>query len=180
MSRRPDAREKVLDAAELVLSEGGLTGMTLEHVAERAGVSKGGLLYHFPSKAKLVDGLFERLADLTEAAVEAAPSDPAGVVRWFIGTSIHPSEQETSLFRALSALLRSADDLETDRLRRLFEAYAAPVREVVADPVLFETVRLTGDGLFLSRMLGLSEPDPEVLERLMDELATRATRGARG
>lgn len=174
MSRPPEAREKVLDAVEQVLVERGLSGLTLESVAERAGVSKGGLLYHFPSKAKLVDGLFERLTELHATAVAGAPTDPAGAVRWFIRTSIRPADEETSLYRALTALLRSADDLETDRMRVLFDSYAEPVREAVADPVLFETVRLIGDGLFLSRVLGLSEPDADVLDRLVEQLAGRA------
>ena len=43
------ARERILDAAESVVIEQGVTGMTLDAVAARAKVSKGGLLYHFPS-----------------------------------------------------------------------------------------------------------------------------------
>lgn len=174
MSRRPQAREKVLDAVEVVLVERGPAGLTLEHVAERAGVSKGGLLYHFPSKAKLVDGLVDRLDDLVAEAVAGAPADAGGAVQWYLRTSIRPTAQETSLYRALTALLRSADDLETDRLRRIFDSYAEPVRAAIEDPVLFEEVRLVGDGLFLSGLLGLSEPDPEVLDRLVEQLAARA------
>ena len=175
MSRRPLAREKVLDAAEAVLTEQGLSALTLEHVAERAGVSKGGLLYHFPSKAKLVDGLFDRLSELVEAAVAAAPEDPGGVVRWFVVTSAWPAEAETHLYRALQAVLRSEDDLETDRLRVIFDAYAEPLRRAVGDPVLATTVRLVGDGLFLSQLVGLGPPEPQVLDALVEELVARAT-----
>ncbi|MEO2167455.1 MAG: TetR/AcrR family transcriptional regulator, partial [bacterium] len=51
-----DTRAKILDAAEDLILEAGATGLILDEVARRAGVSKGGLLYHFPSKADLVSG----------------------------------------------------------------------------------------------------------------------------
>ena len=44
---------------------------TLEQVAARAGVSKGGLLYHFRDKAALAEGLLERLGVLSEQDAEA-------------------------------------------------------------------------------------------------------------
>jgi AcrR family transcriptional regulator len=48
--------------------EEGVSGMTLEAVAREAGVSKGGLLYHFPSKEALIGGMIGRLIDRFEAA----------------------------------------------------------------------------------------------------------------
>ena len=165
----------MLDALELVLVEQGLAGLTLEHVAERAGVSKGGLLYHFPSKAKLVDGLFDRLDALLVRAVADAPTEPGEVVRWFVETSAWPSEEETNLYRALTAVLRSGDDLETDRLRRIFASYAEPVRRTVDDPVLVEAVRLVGDGLFLSRLLGFAPPERTVVDAMVEDFVARAT-----
>jgi len=171
---RPPARERLLDAVEVLLVERGTSGLTLDHVAERAGVSKGGLLYHFPSKAKLLDGLIDRLGDQVDSAVARAPSDPGEVVRWFISTSTLPSAQETSLYRALTAVLRSEDDLASDRLRRIFDEYASPVRAALSDPVLVETVRLIGDGLFLAQLLGLARPESDVLDALMEDLAERA------
>ena len=54
-----DTRAKILDAAEDLILESGSSGLVLDEVARRAGVSKGGLLYHFGSKAELVSGLIE-------------------------------------------------------------------------------------------------------------------------
>ena len=55
MPPAPAARERVLDAFESILVEHGERTATLDAVAESAGVSKGGLLYHFGSKQALVD-----------------------------------------------------------------------------------------------------------------------------
>lgn len=81
-------RERILDAFVDQLVEEGLASVTLERVAQRAGVSKGGLLYHFGNKPALVEGLAERLRALTDANLRAA--DSAGVVRVFLETSGTP------------------------------------------------------------------------------------------
>ncbi|ATU93157.1 TetR/AcrR family transcriptional regulator [Phyllobacterium zundukense] len=44
---------QILDAAEDVLLAHGITGLTLNAVAEQAGMTKGGLLYHFGTKNDL-------------------------------------------------------------------------------------------------------------------------------
>lgn len=58
--RRPSQRESVLDAAEAVVLADGAAHLTLDAVAERAGLSKGGLLYHFPTKELLLQAMVDR------------------------------------------------------------------------------------------------------------------------
>ena len=70
-------RQQLLDIAAEVVSEGGLHGLTLDAVAGRAGVSKGGLLHHFPSKQALLEGVCDALLEQTEAALwEIMEKDP--------------------------------------------------------------------------------------------------------
>jgi AcrR family transcriptional regulator len=64
-------RDELLDAAECLLEDHGAQGLTLAAVAERAGVSKGGLLYHFGSKDALIKGMIERLIAEFDALVAA-------------------------------------------------------------------------------------------------------------
>jgi AcrR family transcriptional regulator len=52
--------------------------VTLEAVAAEAGVSKGGLLYHFPTKDALLEALVQDWLDRFEADVEAE----AGELGW--------------------------------------------------------------------------------------------------
>jgi AcrR family transcriptional regulator len=54
-------RDELLDAAERLLAGQGAQALTLAAVAEEAGVSKGGLLYHFSNKDALIHGMIERL-----------------------------------------------------------------------------------------------------------------------
>lgn len=49
-------RARLLSAADQIAAESGAAGVSLDAVAARAGVSKGGLLYHFPTKVALLAG----------------------------------------------------------------------------------------------------------------------------
>jgi len=77
MPRPPAARAAALDAADALLAEEGIAAFTLEAVADRAGISKGGLLYHFPTKEALVAGLMRRcLAEEPDPIVSEADGTP--------------------------------------------------------------------------------------------------------
>ncbi|HPK52965.1 MAG TPA: TetR/AcrR family transcriptional regulator [Smithellaceae bacterium] len=55
-----NAREKIIDAAEQVVIAAGARHLTLQAVAAKAGISRGGLLYHFPDKEALLRGMLDR------------------------------------------------------------------------------------------------------------------------
>jgi AcrR family transcriptional regulator len=61
-----NTRERLLDAAETVVIEQGVSALTLDAVAARAKVSKGGLLYHFLSKDDVVLGMVSRIASIVQ------------------------------------------------------------------------------------------------------------------
>lgn len=54
-----DTRQRILAAAERVSCDAGPARLSLDAVAAEAGISKGGLLYHFPSKQALLQALVE-------------------------------------------------------------------------------------------------------------------------
>lgn len=76
---RPSARPKLIEAALRVVEERGVTALTLDAVAEEAGVTKRGLIYHFPSKHALLAGIHEDLAARSERdLLEATGREPEG------------------------------------------------------------------------------------------------------
>jgi len=68
---RKSSREKILDAAAELVGEIGAGRLTLEAVAEKAGLSKGGLLYNFPTKEALLQGMIQRMIDQVASEREA-------------------------------------------------------------------------------------------------------------
>src|SRR5580692_6103775 len=62
-----DTRAVILDTAQQLISSDGLQVLTLDRVARDAGLSKGGLLYHFSSKEQLIEALVNRVISRLEA-----------------------------------------------------------------------------------------------------------------
>lgn len=58
--RSSNASARILDAADELLVEAGYDGVSIRAVAERAGVTKGLVFYHFGTKRALVERVLER------------------------------------------------------------------------------------------------------------------------
>lgn len=63
-------RQQLLAVAGRLAVEQGMAAVTLDAVSQAAGVSKGGLLHHFPTKVTLLDGLFDSLVSAFDAAID--------------------------------------------------------------------------------------------------------------
>src|SRR5438094_7885074 len=64
-------RGRLLDAAIEGLAETGYSGFSTNDVVRRAGVSRGALAHHFPTKAGLVAAAADRLVELRAAEFRA-------------------------------------------------------------------------------------------------------------
>ncbi|MGM7666028.1 TetR/AcrR family transcriptional regulator [Microbacterium sp. A93] len=181
MARPPLARERVLDAFQTILIEDGERTATLDATAKSAGVSKGGLLYHFASKEELVAGLLERLERLAAADLTRMAAAPDGPISYFLRTSVM---EDADLDRALVAAARVAQGGSTvaaDALRRIRESWSDALRPHVRDETALDLVMLLSDGLYYNNALdaagtGLATPVPTgaQLEKLI-ALALRAS-----
>ena len=175
-----DTRERILAAVRDLLAGGGPSAVTLEAVAARAGVSKGGLLYHFPSKAALYVGLLEQVRDTVTAEMgrRAASGDAArAFLEYALPEDGADADAEGGFFTSLMAAVRTGEDADPEALGVLAESFRAweqPLRDAVADPVQAETIRLVGNGLYLSAIAGLPQPDPELLAAVFDRLLAQA------
>jgi AcrR family transcriptional regulator len=181
MAKPASTRDQLLDAAiRLVLDQGG-AALTLDAVARLAGVSKGGLLYHFPSKDALIVGLIDRLCAEFDAALEAelarAEGPPAG--RWlrtYIRLCFAPSDREL----AFSAALLAAGAFNPELLTPLRERFAAWQRRAESDgvdPALATALRLAADGLWFDDLAGLVPLSAERRAAVRDTLL-RLAQGA--
>ncbi|WP_298038032.1 TetR/AcrR family transcriptional regulator [uncultured Microbacterium sp.] len=182
MPRPPLAREKVLDAFQTILIEEGERAATLDATAKAAGVSKGGLLYHFASKDELVAGLLERLDALAADDLDLMTAAQNGPVDYYIRNSLL---EDSAFDRALIAAARIAQGGDLDAsaaLRSIRESWADCLRPHVHDDAALDLVMLIGDGLYYNNVLdavqgGLAGPTPRgaQLEQLI-ALALRASR----
>src|SRR5436190_23026109 len=101
-----NVRDRLLNAAEQVAIHDGVGSLTLEAVAREAGVSKGGLLYHFPSKSDLIIAIVERLGTRCESeharALETDSKEPGAFTRAYVAARAQgPDPQKQPIHTAL-------------------------------------------------------------------------------
>jgi AcrR family transcriptional regulator len=160
----------LLDAAVAVIRRDGAQGLTLDAVAAEAGVSKGGLLYHFRSKRDLLDAMVERwLAEFdTEIASAGGDTFAGGYVRATDMSGWAAADRATE-FGFLAALV---DRPGMELVRERYAGWQARLVEGSDDPVQATVARLAADGLWLADLLGLAPPEGElraaVLARLIE------------
>lgn len=160
MSRPPHARERVLDAFETILIEDGERTATLDATAKSAGVSKGGLLYHFASKEDLVAGMIARLERLVEEDLVDQAAAVDGPVAYYLRTSVM---EDHPLDRALVAVSRLAQGGSTEAaaaLRQTRSSWGDAIRPHVRDETALDLVLLVSDGLYFNNALDATEPEP--------------------
>jgi AcrR family transcriptional regulator len=174
-----DARTRILDAAERIVQAKGVAGLTLDAAAKEAGVSKGGLLYHFGSKEALLIGLLTRLATYIEADFQGVlAQQPAGKGRtaraMLAWTFDHPDSVCEQHERAAGVFLAAfhQDPALLDPIRRVFDRVRASLREDGLPPGHAMAVMAACDGLFMSRVFEMYELSDEEGRALRDALTT--------
>lgn len=161
MSRPPHARASVLDAFEAILIDEGERAATMDATARAAGVSKGGLLYHFASKAALEEGLIERMEVLAEEDTRSIAADPAGPVDAFLRTSIDTGGPVDRSIIAVARLAQRGSAPAIAALRRVREQWEEMIRPHARDETALQLVMLVSDGLYYNNALGTdSVPGP--------------------
>lgn len=173
---RESKKDKILEAAALIVHTRGSDALTLDAVAKQAEVSKGGLLYHFASKEALVEGLVEHMDSIYRENVEAsAQSDNHDTGRWTraLATTMYTESIQN---REISAGMLAAQGINPALLKPLQETYASWQQQIESDgldEVQATLLRLAVDGLWLSEIFGLGSLDDElrkkVLERIMEQ-----------
>jgi AcrR family transcriptional regulator len=151
MPRKPVARDAVLDAFEELLIDVGERAATLDAVAKRAGVSKGGLLYHFPNKEALITATLERLDRLAGEDLAAMAAAPEGAAAYFIRSSLW---SDTPMDRSFVAVTRLAEVAHEDARRR-FAVIQQQWLDLIGKDVgaaMAKAVLYMGDGLYFNAM----------------------------
>ena len=168
-------KETILIAAERLIAEKGVHALTLDEVAARGSVSKGGLLHHFASKRALIDGLAARMIALYDADIDERrkqdPAAPGAYTRALMRAGLASLDECSRICAALSAECRDFPEM----LAR-FQAHSAHCDRMLAadglDPLVASTVRYATDGLMLAARWGMPKPaNYEALVQHLLELA---------
>jgi AcrR family transcriptional regulator len=192
--RSAATRQKLLDAAIECLVELGYARMTTTDVADRAGVSRGAQLHHFPSKVELVTSAIRHLADrrLAELRREAAslPAGKRGIPQM---TELTWSYSSNSLYMAaLDLVIASRTDPELHAAlwpveKEFARASSQLLRELYADYVehpdfemmMHLTVHMMR-GMALQKILKNDDRHRNKALKLWEQLMTAVLEDGRG
>ncbi len=103
-----ETRGQILDAAEHVFREKGVSHTTLTDIAEAAGVTRGAIYWHFKNKIDLFNQMHERIylpiQALAEESANRVEPDPLGRLRELLVTVLKDTVRNPHQQRVLDIL----------------------------------------------------------------------------
>lgn len=154
-------KAQILTAACQVVAEQGVNSLTLEAAAAAANVSKGGLLYHFPNKEALIEGMMQLYLEDLEARIaqwmrtDAHPQQAGAWLRAYVHATFDELESGVSpLIYATLAGIVSQPSLLTRIQARQGAWLAAATADGISESVALWVISAT-DGAWLGSILNL-------------------------
>jgi AcrR family transcriptional regulator len=184
MGKRQDGiatREKIVSATAKFVASYGPAALTIEKAAQAASLSKGAVLYHFPSKDDLVSALIasslEQFDTTTTRFVNRDPKKIGRFSRAYAKVLFHPKNNTSEFAAGLLAAV-------TTNLKLLDPAISRHVdvqRRVETDGIsvaMATLIRLAADGLYFTRAFGLApltDTQADGVLKLLLELSQSST-----
>lgn len=160
----------ILDTANRVILENGTNAMTLDSIAKQAGISKGGLLYHFPNKESLITGMVERFVAEFDIAIDKEIQKNGGDwLKAYIHASFENNPEREKISCALFAAFANNPDL-LDPLREKFIEWQKKIEANAISAEVGTIIRLTLDGLWLSDLIGFAPPALSLRKKILTSL----------
>lgn len=163
------ARQRILDAAAALAEDDGAHSLSLERVAERAGVSKGGLLYHFRSKEELLNAMLLSVIDAHDTDIQRRVDAGERYVDVMIDHCMEKNERPGCLMSAFIAAV-AVDKNAQEIIRTRKKQWMASLRAsgIPASQALILGLAL--DGLFVGTSLGVTDFSCEDREAIREGL----------
>ena len=176
MAKKTETKEQILRAAAEVINTEGVLSVTLEAVAKKAAISKGGLLYHFPNKDALLEGMIDYLMQSFVSGMNSAVNeDPCERGKWVRAyTVLTFNELNVEMNTAFLAAVATNPELLKIMAERFQELHAR-IEDDNIDPIIATIVRLAADGMYFNQLYGLNLQE-DTREKILNHLIS-LTRG---
>jgi AcrR family transcriptional regulator len=122
--RQDERRAQLVTATASAIADRGLSDLRLKHIADRAGLSVGSVLYYYPDLDALLVEVHQQVLDqfyVARVTATEAEGDPRAQLRQLVEQGI-PAEPDTTM-RAIYELHVAAarDESHSTLLRRLWD-----------------------------------------------------------
>ena len=114
--KQPTAvKAEIVSATIELASRHGLSGISIQAVADVAKITKGGLLHHFPNKHSLIHGVFVLLLENLDLEIDKLMSEDRNAIgsftRAYINSSFQGLTKKNSIWRVFATSLLTDSDL---------------------------------------------------------------------
>ncbi len=170
-------RATILAAAARIVENSGAAHLTMDAVAAAAAVSKGGVLYHFPSKQALLEGMLESLIEQITTCTRNYRDANANEKNVALISRINEQHDQTPEQKAMSRAILAAAAENPEMLTPARKELRTAFKEAAAGsttPEIGWALLLAVEGLrFLEmlKLLPLSRTERQGLHRQLLELA---------
>ena len=174
-ARRSKTRQRILEAAAEISRESGPGNLSLDAVAAKAGVSKGGLLYHFPSKTALLKAVVESFVLSFDEELARRKETKAGSPDAMLAAYLELFVEDHDCRRPPPSGLLAALSQDPDFLapvRKHNRALLDRMRQTASDPAMALVVYLAIQGMRGMNLLGLDVMSDEEFTEAVDKLKT--------
>ncbi len=176
-------KNKILIAAADIVMKQGVARLTLEAVANKAGISKGGLLYYFPNKEALIKGMVDELTHIYTKNINKYVlmdnEDTGKWIRAFVKTTFNAQQDGFERNSALLGAVFTNPEL-LEKFQTFYKDMQKQFENDGVDPIRSIIVRLATDGLWLAEIFGLAPLDKTMKERIYNELISMLREGEEG
>ena len=153
-TRKVPTKPELLDSAISVLQRG--ENLTIDAVAREAGLSKPGIVHHFPTKEALTVAVVDRIIDRWESGLRARAADDASSIdklRAYVDYALTETFDPSDL--ALLADVNLRDRLCTLWAQRLDPWFGNHIDADPASRASLRAARLLADGAWFNAALGI-------------------------
>lgn len=164
-SNTEEKKKSLLTAAADIVKEEGVAKLTLEAVAKKAGLSKGGLLYHYKSKEALITGMVQEWISNYFNSIESLVKNTKGNLNMWTNAYIQATFSDLNNNKHLSSALIAAMSTNPRLLEVYKEEYNSLLDKLMnegVDPVKVTIIRLAIDGLWFSEVFNLTPLDEKL------------------
>ncbi len=166
-------RRLILDTAKQITLSDGFNSLTLDAVAKKAEISKGGLLYHFPSKESLIKGLAQFIFDeFATNFYRYAESDPKKTGKWSRAL-IAATKADIKNNAELNVGIIAASFLDPEVSTNISNDYNSILKKLEDDGINIVTttiIRLALDGLYYSQTFDVASLEEARINKVINRL----------
>jgi AcrR family transcriptional regulator len=177
MRNKTTKTDDILFAAAKIVQEKGVAAMTLEAIAKEAKVSKGGLLYHFPNKDAIVQGLIEKcIENYSQMMIEILGKNPTKAGSWskaYIDASINEPKEMKLIWMAGILLALAYDRAFLDPLNECFRQWQKRAESDGIDPVDATAIKLVADGIWFLDLFGFTHISKNMKKNVKENILNK-------